>query len=164
MYNLIARSVFALALMSVSAMACQNVAASSECNPQPRVWRGDDGSKWIVSPAGNLMRKPYRFNKENAAQYAALATVTVLDWTSTQRLTRTGRGREGNPLIASNGHASVTRFSLMTGFSLGMWLLHDAYLKPRAMAQGKKESKSVRVIRWALVAGRGASVVNNYAR
>lgn len=88
----------------------------------------------------------------------------MLDWTSTQRLTRSGRGREGNPLIATNGHASATRFSLMTGFSLGMWLLHDAYLKPRAMAQGKRESKAVRIIRWSMLAGRGAIVVNNYAR
>lgn len=51
--NSIARSVFTLAAVAASAMACQNVAASVDCNPAPRVWRGDDGSKWIVSPAGN---------------------------------------------------------------------------------------------------------------
>jgi len=168
--NSIARSVFALAMLSGSARACQNVAADCDAaNPikeaiRPRVWTSEDGHKYILNRDGYLMRKPQRITNENIAQYAALAAVTALDWHGTKRMVANGRGREGNPLIASGNHASATRFSIMSGVAAGMWLLHDLYLKPRALAEGKTESKSVRIIRWSMVAGRTAIVINNYAR
>ena len=163
--NLIARSVFALALTSAGAMACTEVAADpAGCAGRQREFVSETGRKYVLSPSGYLTAKVQRISRENVAQYAALAAVTALDWHSTTRMTATGRGREGNPLIASNGHASTVRFSIMSGAAVGMWLLHDLYLKPRAAAQGKHESKAVRVIRWSMLAGRTAIVVNNYAR
>lgn len=164
--NLIARSVFTLAVITASAAACSNVAANAvDCPPaKSRVWRGEDGSKWILAPSGNLIRQPRRITNENIAQYAALAAVTVLDMHSTGRAVAAGKVREGNPLMASNGGLSISRFTIMSGVAAGLWLLHDTYLKPRAVAQGKKESRSVRIIRWSMLAGRSAIVINNYAR
>ncbi len=180
--NSIARSVFALALLSGSAMACQNVAASAGCahaayvrEPHafdlykpaaPRVWRGEDGSKWIVSPSGYLVAKPApRIGKGGWAYYIVFGLVTLADWHSTNRCVNAGTCREGNPLYAAaNGSISPVKFFGIKGGSIALSLSSDLYFKPKALRQGKRPSKAVPVVRWIVVGAQAVAVVNNYAR
>ena len=180
--NLIARSVFALALTSAGAMACKEVAADpAGCGQAtyvsephafdlykpsaPRVWRGEDGSKWTLAPSGYLVKKEPRITKGGWAYYMVFGIVTVADWHSTNRCHGAGRCREGNPMYAAaNGGISNWKFFGVKGLSLGLSLSSDLYFKPKALAQGKRPSRAVPVVRWLVLGAQAVAVINNYAR